>query len=120
LSRFGRAPQGSFQSRRPARSTLELRGDWIAAVAEAGMLAAEAEQHDDLARTGAFGMGLSRLTARLRDLTGDNFPVPAMTARHFAGAFVLQARAFINPATPPETRTACAAALRASARLLDR
>lgn len=125
MSRFAGSASAGFKARRQTKSPQELRADWVAAIAEAGFVAAQAEGAEDATASAglaprSFGQALTRLTVRLRDLEGANFPAGGDAAKRYAAAFLMQARAFAHPATPPETRTACAPALRASARVLDR
>jgi len=103
-SRHGYAP------RKPARSPQQIRADWVAAIMRGRAALATPDGAGDLALA---------LTADMRHLAPDNFPIEAWSAREMAKAFLALARVFCGREVGPETRTACAPALCACGEALD-
>lgn len=117
----------SFAPRRPAKTPMQLRADWIAALEMARALARLAGDGDPVAWDApadgarlAFGQTLTRLQVTLRDLGPENFPLAQSSAQTMAVAFLKLARDFCHPAWNAEARTACAGFLAAGAEALDR
>ena len=100
----------------PLRSPRQIRADWVAAVARG--------RSATVTMAGATMVAASEMlaavTADIRHLQPDNFPIEAWSAREMARAFFALARVFCSRDINAETRTACAPALVACAEALDR
>lgn len=107
---------------RPMKSAQQLRALWADAVDAARVLAPVALGHEDTEASAraAFGVGITRFSITLRDLRPETFPSPAWSARQMAGAFLILAHGFVQPAATPDARTAFAPVLIAAAAELDR
>lgn len=115
---FSRPGFATRRAAQPSRSPQQIRADWVSLIDVATRAAQAADQGTE-APAGS-GVLVSQLMAALRPVASASFPVEGYSARGMAGVFLAAAQVFANPATNPETRTACAPSLLALARLLDR
>lgn len=111
--------RAAFAARRPAKSTHQLRMDWVSSLAMAAELARAAEA-DDPTAIETFGVTMTRLRVAIRDLEPANFPAPALSAQTMAAAWLRLVRDFTAGGWTAEARTACAPFLRAGCGCLDR
>jgi len=109
MSGFNSRHQG-YAARKPARSPQQIRADWVAAIMQGRAITATMLSPADL---------VLALTADIRHLQPDNFPIEAFSARQMATAFLAVAKVIVSREVGAEARTACAPTLRACAEALD-